>query len=45
MRVCDLRTGARVHGYSVLPIPAIDRFLLTTTDMDSADRATTSQWV
>ena len=31
--------------YSVLPMPAIDRALSTTTDMDHADTVATSQWI
>jgi hypothetical protein len=36
---------ARVYPYSALPLPAIDRVVSTTTDMDDADSAATSQWV
>ncbi|HEX8030362.1 MAG TPA: hypothetical protein VF491_17930 [Vicinamibacterales bacterium] len=36
---------SRLYPYSVLPIPAIDRAVLTTTDMDSGHKAATSQWV
>jgi hypothetical protein len=31
--------------YSVLPIPAMDRAVSTTTDMDHADTIATSEWV
>lgn len=34
-----------LYPYSVLPIPAIDRAVSTTTDMDHADTVATSQWV
>jgi hypothetical protein len=34
-----------IYPYSVLPIPAMDRAVSTTTDMDEADTAATSQWV
>jgi hypothetical protein len=49
-----IRTGAArdsaipdryIYPYSVLPIPALDRALSTTTDMDEADKKATSQWV
>ena len=33
-----------IYPYSVLPIPAIDRALSTTTDMDEANKKATSQW-
>ena len=33
-----------IYPYSVLPIPALDRALSTTTDMDEANRKATSQW-
>jgi len=36
---------SRVYPYSVLPIPAVDRAVLTTTDMDSAHKEATSEWV
>ena len=36
---------ARLYPYSVLPIPAIDRAVLTTTDMDNGHKEATSQWV
>jgi hypothetical protein len=36
---------SRLYPYSVLPIPAIDRAVLTTTDMDSGHKEATSQWV
>lgn len=34
-----------IYPYSVLPIPAMDRAVSTTTDMDDADTVATSQWV
>lgn len=34
-----------LYPYSVLPIPAMDRAVSTTTDMDESDSAATSQWV
>src|SRR6185312_13357027 len=34
-----------LYPYSVLPIPAMNRAVSTTTDMDEADSAATSQWV
>jgi hypothetical protein len=34
-----------IYPYSVLPIPALDRALSTTTDMDEANTKATSQWV
>ena len=34
-----------IFPYSVLPMPAIDRAVSTTTDMDEADTVATSQWV
>jgi hypothetical protein len=34
-----------LYPYSVLPIPAIDRAVLTTTDMDNGHKEATSQWV
>jgi len=34
-----------IYPYSVLPIPALDRALSTTTDMDEANKKATSQWV
>lgn len=34
-----------IYPYSVLAIPAMDRALSTTTDMDEADSAATSQWI
>jgi len=36
---------ARIYPYSVLALPAIDRALSTTTDMDEADSVATSEWV
>ncbi|HEY8312453.1 MAG TPA: hypothetical protein VIG47_17925, partial [Gemmatimonadaceae bacterium] len=38
-------TDRLIYPYSVLPIPSIDRAVSTTTDMDEADSAATSQWV
>ncbi|MDQ2766929.1 MAG: hypothetical protein M3Y30_07205 [Gemmatimonadota bacterium] len=35
----------RLYPYSVLPIPALDRAISTTTDMDHADTVATSQWI
>jgi hypothetical protein len=35
----------RIYPYSVLPMPGIDRAVSTTTDMDDADSAATSEWV
>jgi hypothetical protein len=35
----------RIYPYSVLPIPSLDRAVSTTTDMDLADSAATSEWV
>ena len=35
----------RLYPYSVVPIPAIDRAVLTTTDMNDAHKEATSQWV
>ena len=35
----------RVFPYSVLEMPAIDRAVSTTTDMDQGDTKATSQWV
>jgi hypothetical protein len=34
-----------IYPYSVLPIPALDRAVSTTTDMDEANKKATSQWV
>jgi len=34
-----------IHPYSVLPMPDVDRAVSTTTDMDEADKAATSEWV
>jgi len=36
---------SRLYPYSVLPIPAVDRAVLTTTDMNSGHKEATSQWV
>jgi hypothetical protein len=38
-------SDSRLYPYSVLPIPAIDRAVLTTTDMNSGHKEATSQWV
>ena len=38
------RTSASIP-YSVLPIPALDRAVSTTTDMDEANLKATSEWV
>jgi hypothetical protein len=35
----------RLYPYSVLPIPALDRAISTTTDMDHADTVATSEWI
>lgn len=35
----------RIYPYSVLPLPAIDRAVSTTTDMDHANLKATSEWV
>jgi hypothetical protein len=35
----------RLYPYSVLPIPAVDRAVLTTTDMDAGHKEATAQWV
>lgn len=35
----------QLYPYSVLPIPTLDRAVLTTTDMNSGNKAATSQWV
>jgi hypothetical protein len=35
----------RIFPYSVVPMPAADRAVSTTTDMDHADTIATSQWV
>ena len=36
---------SRPYPYSVLPTLAVDRAVLTTTDMDSGHKEATSQWV
>ncbi len=38
-------SDSRLDPYSVLPVPTIDRAVLTTTDMDSGNKEATSQWV
>jgi hypothetical protein len=35
----------RIFPYSVLAMPGVDRAVSTTTDMDEADSAATSEWV
>jgi hypothetical protein len=35
----------RIYPYSVLPMPAIDRAVSTTTDMDESNKKATSEWV
>jgi hypothetical protein len=35
----------RIYPYSVLPLPAIDRAVSTTTDMDQMNEKATSEWV
>jgi hypothetical protein len=35
----------RIYPYSVLPLPAIDRAVSTTTDMDHTNDKATSEWV
>jgi hypothetical protein len=35
----------RIYPYSVLPMPAIDRAVSTTTDMDEGNTKATSEWV
>lgn len=36
---------SHIYPYSVLPIPAIDRAVSTTTDMDDKNTAATSEWL
>ncbi len=38
-------SDSRLYPYSVVPIPAIDRAVMTTTDMNSGNTLATSQWV
>lgn len=38
-------TDRLIFPYSVLPIPAMDRAISTTTDMDHADTIATSRWI
>jgi hypothetical protein len=38
-------SDSRLYPYSVVPIPAIDRAVMTTTDMNEANKEATSQWV
>jgi hypothetical protein len=35
----------RIYPYSVLPLPAVDRAVSTTTDMDHTNEKATSEWV
>jgi hypothetical protein len=35
----------RIYPYSVLPLPAFDRAVSTTTDMDEMNKKATSEWV
>lgn len=35
----------RIYPYSLLPLPAFDRVVSTTTDMDEANAQATSEWV
>jgi hypothetical protein len=35
----------RIYPYSVLPMPAFDRAVSTTSDMDDADKKATSEWI
>jgi subtilisin family serine protease len=37
--------NASIYPYSVLPVPAFDRAISTTTDMDEANTKATSQWL
>jgi hypothetical protein len=38
-------TDTQLFPYSVLPIPALDRAVSTTTNMDQSDTVATGQWV
>lgn len=38
-------TERHIYPYSVLPIPALDLAVSTTTDMNEANKAATSEWV
>ncbi len=38
-------TDTQIFPYSVLPLPAMDRMVSTTTDMDDANTKATAQWV
>ena len=38
-------TDRLLYPYSVLPLPAIDRAVSTTTDMDDNDTAATGRWI
>ena len=37
--------SGRLFPYSVLPLPAMNRAVSTTTDMDEADTVATAKWV
>ena len=41
----DTAIAGRLYPYSVLPIPAMNRAVTTTTDMDEADTMATGKWV
>ena len=41
----DSIADRQLYPYSILPMPAFDRALSTTTDMDPSNKAATSQWV
>lgn len=41
----DPAVADRVYPYSVLPLPALDRAVSTTTDMDPSSKNATSEWV
>jgi len=41
----DSIADRQLYPYSVLPMPAIDRAVSTTTDMDPTNTVATSQWV
>jgi hypothetical protein len=36
---------SKIFPYSVLPVPALDRAISTTTDMDDSDSSATSEWI
>jgi len=45
-RAADPAIGdGRIHPYSVLALPNVDRAVSTTTDMDQADSIDTAQWI